>query len=172
MSHSDQDSDRNAGLWVVFIAVAVLVAAVLGYAIQRARHAGSAPPVAASAAGAEAPAEAYSDIAASGPALAVLHFDSGKTEPQAQDLARLDAVQQALAGNAAQRVLVSGFHDSQGDPARNAELARQRAKAVQALLIARGLPATQVLLRKPEVSAGGGSDEEARRVELRIVTVP
>lgn len=171
MSQSDQDSDRNAGLWVVFIAVAVLLTAVLGYAIQRTRHAGSAP-VAASAAGAEAPAEAYSDIAVSGPAMAVLHFDSGKTEPQAQDLARLDAVQQALAGNAAQRVLVSGFHDSQGDPARNAELARQRAKAVQALLIARGLPATQVLLRKPEVSAGGGSDEEARRVELRIVTVP
>jgi outer membrane protein OmpA-like peptidoglycan-associated protein len=170
MSQADQDTDRHAGLWVVFVTVAVLVTAVMGFAIHRTLQRGAAtaptPAAVASAAGAT---EAYSDVAATGPALAVLFFDSGKTEPKADGLVRLDAVQQTLSGGTARQVLVSGFHDSQGDPVKNAELARQRAKAVQALLIARGVPAAQVLLRKPEVAAGGGSDDEARRVELRIV---
>ena len=65
-----------------------------------------------------------------------------------------------------------GIHGICGDPARNAELAKERAKAVRAALVAKGVPLAQVLLRKPEVTAGGGSDQEARRVEIRVIDAP
>ena len=69
-------------------------------------------------------------------------------------------------------MLLSGYHDSTGDPAMNAELAKQRAKAVRAALVVAGVPLQQVLMRKPESTTGSGTDREARRVEIRIVDAP
>src|SRR5574338_554296 len=65
-------------------------------------------------------------------------------------------------------VLLSGFHDETGDAAMNAELAKIRAKSVKQALVAAGVPAEKVLIRKPAVTLGSGSPEEARRVEIRV----
>ncbi|MDO5686186.1 MAG: cytochrome-c oxidase, cbb3-type subunit III [Neisseria sp.] len=65
-------------------------------------------------------------------------------------------------------VVISGFHDATGDAAQNAELAKQRAQAVQAALEALGVPADKIDLKKPESTTGDGSNAEARRVEVTL----
>ena len=67
-------------------------------------------------------------------------------------------------------LLLSGFHDASGDPAKNAELAKQRAKALRAAFVAAGLEDTRVLMRKPESTQANGKAEEARRVEVHLVS--
>ena len=75
----------------------------------------------------------------------------------------------ALADAPGKTLVVAGFHDPSGDPAHNAELAKQRAKAVRAALVAQGCDPARVQLRKPEQMALGGPVDEARRVEVRLV---
>ena len=101
-----------------------------------------------------------------------LDFLDVDTLPPREYRSGLAEVVKALAGDGARRVLLSGYHDSTGDPAMNAELAKQRAKAVRAALVVAGVPLQQVLMRKPESTTGSGTDREARRVEIRIVDAP
>ncbi|GAB1437256.1 outer membrane protein OmpA-like peptidoglycan-associated protein [Sphaerotilus sulfidivorans] len=176
MSDDDRDDSRKVGLWVVFTSVAVLLLGVLGFAVTRSLKSPSAPAAptavaAASGASAEA-ADVLVDLTPTGPALAVLYFETGSASVGAEDAAALAEVVKALAGDGARRVLLSGYHDSTGDPAMNAELAKQRAKAVRAALVVAGVPLQQVLMRKPESTTGSGTDREARRVEIRIVDAP
>ncbi len=63
---------------------------------------------------------------------------------------------------------VSGYHDPTGDAAHNDELARNRALSVRSKLIALGVPADRIDLRKPLFTTGSGDLEEARRVEVHI----
>jgi len=76
-----------------------------------------------------------------------------------------DVVKAVQSGN---RVLVSGFHDASGDPAKNAELARQRAMAVGAALKMAGVPEDKVELAKPAQTTADGPPAEARRVEVKV----
>lgn len=94
------------------------------------------------------------------------YFASGKA-----DLAA--GAGEALAGmvkgaQSGRKLVISGFHDQVGDPARNAALARQRALAVRNALKALGVAEQQIELKKPEPMAGNGSDAEARRVEISL----
>lgn len=70
---------------------------------------------------------------------------------------------------AGKKAQVSGFHDTSGDPAVNAELAKRRAETVRDVLVGLGAPAGQVVLKKPEVTTGTGNATQARRVEVRLV---
>lgn len=63
---------------------------------------------------------------------------------------------------------ISGFHDATGDPAKNAELAQQRAVAVKNALIAAGAKESQIEMKKPEKALADGKPPEARRVEVKI----
>lgn len=65
--------------------------------------------------------------------------------------------------------VISGYHDATGDAAQNAELAKNRAQAVQAALEALGVPADKIDLKKPESTTGDGSNAEARRVEVTLL---
>ncbi len=65
--------------------------------------------------------------------------------------------------------MIAGFHDASGDPAKNAELAKQRAKAVRAALTAAGADAARLQLRKPEQTEATGPADKACRVEIRLV---
>lgn len=189
MSSQDEDQGSKAGLVVIVGVVAVALLVALGMAIRHSfkSAAGSVVAEVAADAASAAPAEGASgavagaadtaadtlvDLSPTGPALATVYFGSGQADVAADADAALAQAVQALAGAAGKKVLLSGYHDSTGDPARNAELAKERAKAVRAALVARGLSADQVLLRKPEVTTGGGSDQEARRVEIRVVDAP
>ena len=76
-----------------------------------------------------------------------------------------DVVKGVAAG---QKAVISGFHDVTGDPAKNEELAKQRALAVRDALAALGIGEDKMDLRKPEVTTASGSNAEARRVEVSL----
>jgi outer membrane protein OmpA-like peptidoglycan-associated protein len=108
----------------------------------------------------------------SGALMGKLYFEVGAAAlpTDAAAALALDTAKTELAKSAASSKLVlSGFHDASGDPTKNAELAKQRAKAVRDALTAAGVDPTRVGLRKPEVTTGGGPANEARRVEIRLV---
>ena len=73
-----------------------------------------------------------------------------------------------LAEDGAKIVLISGYHDETGGAAVNAEVAKARAGAVKDALLAAGVPADKLAMRKPAVTLGGGDAAEARRVEVRV----
>jgi outer membrane protein OmpA-like peptidoglycan-associated protein len=103
-----------------------------------------------------------------GEPIAKIYFSSGQA---AMPLDTKDAVVRVVdmaKNNPGKTVLISGFHDSKGDPAKNAELAKERAKSVRDALRAAGVEDGRILLRKPEVTTGSGDLKEARRVEVRV----
>ncbi|WP_295642009.1 sodium/proton-translocating pyrophosphatase, partial [uncultured Methylibium sp.] len=79
--------------------------------------------------------------------------------------AALADVAKGVAGG--KKAVVSGFHDSTGDPAKNEELAKQRALAVRDALKAAGVAEDKVELKKPE-QLNAGDAAEARRVEVKL----
>ena len=171
MSDDDRDEGRKVGLMVVFSSVAVLLAGVIGFAVVRTLKGPVASAPHAAAASAET-ADVLVDYTTTTAALATVFFDSGSAALQADADPALAETVKALAADPAKRVLLSGYHDATGDPAMNAELAKQRAKAVRAALLVAGIPLNQVLLRKPESTTGTGTEREARRVEIRLIDAP
>lgn len=67
------------------------------------------------------------------------------------------------------KAVISGFHDTTGDPAINEALAKKRAEMVRDVLTGLGVPADKVELQKPAVTAGTGNNAEARRVEVKLL---
>jgi ammonium transporter, Amt family len=96
-----------------------------------------------------------------------INFDSGKADIAADGGAGLKKLAEALKGKDT-KVTVSGYTDTSGDPAKNAELAKARAFAVRDALAAAGLGKDQILLVKPATSATGGDPAAARRVEVKL----
>ena len=95
------------------------------------------------------------------------YFVSGKAEVAAgANEALADVVKGVTEGK---RAVVSGFHDATGSAEINAQLAKQRAQAVQAALIALGVAEDKVELKKPEQMQADGSNDEARCVEVILV---
>ena len=173
----DDDQQNEPGLllaWILGIAVTIaIVVAVLSGVLSAlgsssASSAAPAAPVtaAAPAAAADKPAEgAAAPAAAMGPAK--LYFSTGKAELPAEAAATLAPLIDALKAGKAKKLVISGYHDATGDPAQNAELAKQRAFAVRDALTGAGLTAEQIELSKPqETTRGSGDDREARRVEV------
>lgn len=123
-----------------------------------------AAPVAAVASGAVAAADAAAVKVENG--VVKFYFESGKAEvaPNAKE-ALADVIKAVQSGSV---LLVSGYHDASGDPAKNAELAKQRAVAVGDALKAAGAPADKIELAKPEQTQADGPASEARRVEVKV----
>ena len=94
------------------------------------------------------------------------YFGSGKIDTAAGGN---QALAEVVAGaKAGRKAVVSGYVDSTGDAAQNAEIAQQRAIAVQNLLKAAGVPEEQIELKKPDnINAGTGA--QARRVEVSLM---
>ncbi|MDE2370260.1 MAG: OmpA family protein [Burkholderiales bacterium] len=164
----DSDDGARVGLWVVLGIITLLLFGLIGGLAIRQVHKASAPASAAPAAVADA--DAVVDVPLTGELLGKIYFDLGSAALPPDAAATLSTVLTAVthAGPGAKLVL-AGFHDASGDAAKNAELAKQRAKAVRAALQAVGLDAARVMLRKPESTTGDGAATEARRVEIRLV---
>ena len=162
------DDGARVGLWVTLgIITLLLFSLIAGLAIRQSHKKPAAKPAAVAAA---APAEALIEGPLAGDVLGKLYFESGAATLPADAAAALTAVKAALAAApATAKLVLSGFHDASGDPAKNAELAKERAKAVRAALQADGVDAARVGLRKPESTTADGKPEEARRVEIRLV---
>lgn len=94
------------------------------------------------------------------------YFASGKAELAAgASEALADVIKGAQAGR---KLVISGFHDTTGNPAKNAELAKQRAFAVRDALKAAGIPDANIEMKKSAQLTAAGSDAEARRVEVAL----
>ncbi len=67
------------------------------------------------------------------------------------------------------KLALSGFVDPSGDPAKNAEIAKQRAFAVRDAFKAAGVAEDKIDLQKPtDITAGSTSAAEGRRVEVSL----
>lgn len=192
MSDRDDDKEQRLGLWIAGGAAGLAVLATLFYGIWGWENghiegsptygqasAASAATVAASAASGEAvvnPAEVILAPAAASAAdeasvvvengVVKFYFASGKADLA---IGAQEALKDVLAGTQnGKKAVVSGFHDSTGNVQQNEELSKQRAFAVRDALLALGVPESQIELRKPASSDGGGSgsNAEARRVEV------
>jgi outer membrane protein OmpA-like peptidoglycan-associated protein len=95
-----------------------------------------------------------------------VHFESGSNAVSAQGKRVIAGYAAALKANPGAKIELSGYADPTGDTARNLELAKQRAMAVQDALVADGIAADRIALVKPtDVIVGKGSDADARRVD-------
>jgi K(+)-stimulated pyrophosphate-energized sodium pump len=94
------------------------------------------------------------------------YFASGKADVAAGGAEALADVIKAVAGG--KKAIISGYHDASGDPAKNAELAKQRAMNVRDALKAAGVAEDKVELKKPEQAKVDGPAAEARRVEVTV----
>ena len=106
-----------------------------------------------------------------------VNFDLGKASltPQARSI--LDGVAPSFAGQRAMRVEIGGHTDTTGHAEKNLVLSQDRADAVRAYLISKGVPADQLsakgygstkLLVDPEHTQL--DRERNRRVELRVLS--
>ncbi|STZ76787.1 cytochrome-c oxidase, cbb3-type subunit III [Bergeriella denitrificans] len=127
----------------------------------------SAPAAAAAPA---APAADAADVALAdhnGQPKGIFYFATGKSDVSANAATVLaDLIK---AGKDGKRLVVSGYTDSTGNAAANAELSKKRAQAVQAFFEAQGVKAENIELRKPEdTTAAQGDNAAGRRVEVII----
>lgn len=172
------DDGARIGVWTALGVVAFLLFGLLGgLALKtlgdKARPAAvasgsAAAPAVAPAAATAAADDVLIDAPLEGDVAGTLFFELGSAALPADAPAAVAAIKTAAEAAAGRKLVISGFHDATGDPAKNAELAKERAKAVRAALVAAGLAAERVALRKPESTTGSGDDRQARRVEVRL----
>jgi K(+)-stimulated pyrophosphate-energized sodium pump len=141
------------------VAAAVVAAATVATAAPASTSSDAAMTVAAQSA-----ADAASVKVENG--VVKFYFASGKADVAAGGAEALADVIKAVAGG--KKAIISGYHDASGDPAKNAELAKQRAMNVRDALKAAGVAEDKVELKKPEQAKVDGPAAEARRVEVTV----
>lgn len=102
------------------------------------------------------------------PATVNLYFDTGKTQLSNEAETSLAPIAEWLKANPNAKAVISGYHDPRGNKAINAELAKNRAKAVSAVLKLAGVDEARIELRKPTDTEGSGDLNQARRVEVSV----
>ena len=187
MSSQEDDSQQGLVLGIVFGLIALVISLVIGVGIYQAGQPAEDPVLAkviaivnapevlpAAAAVAALPpdtagaAEAARDAASIKVENGVVkfYFASGKAGLAAgASEALADVIKGAQSGR---KLVISGFHDATGAPAKNAELAKQRGSAVRDALKAAGIPEAKIEMKKPEQLTATGNDAEARRVEVAL----
>lgn len=98
-----------------------------------------------------------------------IHFESASAALPADAQQALTTVVEALKAAEGRRVLLAGYHDPTGNIDFNRDLAKRRTLGVRDALIAQGIPAQRIILRKPEQTTGSGNNAEARRVEILLI---
>jgi uncharacterized protein related to proFAR isomerase len=164
-----EDEGTRIGLWVVIGLLFFVLMGVVGGVVLRHlqnKAAVAAPPIVATAPAADVE---LIDAPLSGDLVVTLFFEVSKADLPGDAPAAVDAMVKALADAPGRKLVLSGFHDVTGDPAFNADLAKQRAVAVRNAVLAAGGDGARVQLRKPESTLGDGTNQEARRVEARLV---
>jgi outer membrane protein OmpA-like peptidoglycan-associated protein len=176
----DHDENRMVG-WILALAVVVAIAVSLWMAGWATFGAGDAKPAAGSTAvtAALAPAAAVATKPVvevdTAPALATgagypetvsLYFDSGKINLPVDAAKQVEAIV-AWSKTSPNTKIVSGYHDKAGDPAMNAQLAKNRAMGARETLISAGVPEDRLVMVKPQSTNGGGpEDKQSRRVDI------
>jgi outer membrane protein OmpA-like peptidoglycan-associated protein len=157
---SNSDDNLGIALGVVFGVVVLAIALVIGVSLHQ-KGVSASPDATAAAAPV---ADMASVVVENG--VVKFYFATGKADLATGANDALKAAVEAVASG--KTLVVSGFHDSTGDAALNAELAKQRAFAVRDALAALGVMQDKIELSKPENTSGSGSNAEARRVEVLV----
>ncbi len=173
----------GVGKWLPWLIAALVVILGISYCTKGKPPAEAPAPAAVPAPAAPAPAPAATPPATDSftapegagvlegmlqdmPMLRVF-FDSGKTEVAPEFADKAKALVAYLQGNPDAKAVISGFNDPTGDPAKNAELSKHRAEAVQTALVAAGVPIERTALEKPaDTTDTGGSNAASRRVDV------
>jgi len=104
-----------------------------------------------------------------GKPMLIIFFETAKSDVANELTAESAKLKDYLDTNPEARLSVSGYVDPRGDPAFNAELAKNRAEKVAAALAAAGIAADRIDLDKPaDIVASEGSLSEDRKVEVKI----
>ncbi|MBA4264128.1 MAG: hypothetical protein C0453_03520 [Comamonadaceae bacterium] len=176
MSSQETEIEYRVVAVVLILTILLAVGLALGIGIHKSRSGvavqGTTPGVTSSAAAANVVPAASAASRSEDASIVVengvvmFYFATGKADLASGAVAVLgDAIAAAQAGK---RLVISGFHDSTGDPAFNIELAKRRAMAVRDALVGAGVAESSVELNKPEETTGSGNLAEARRVEVVI----
>ena len=159
---SDQNDDaQNYALMVLAGVVGLVIAGVIALAASRTMGAAAKGPAKTAAVSTATAANAAEPDGR-------IYFETGSDALPADASAVLVRVADAARASAGKVVQISGYHDASGDPAKNAELAKNRAMAVRHALEANGVAPDHLVLDKPMVTTGGADAREARRVEMRL----
>jgi outer membrane protein OmpA-like peptidoglycan-associated protein len=127
-----------------------------------------APAPATAAAAIPTGAGVTSEVRDGKPAVNV-YFATGKADVASAFTPAAAALRSYLDQNAGSKLTVSGFTDKTGNAALNAELSKNRAKAVEAALVTAGIPAASIELVKPSDSTDvNTTNAGARRVEVTV----
>jgi outer membrane protein OmpA-like peptidoglycan-associated protein len=145
---------RRALPWLV----AALLAALVYFGLMRSR------PVHTPADGSPVVATPQSGYSGAGLRVSV-YFDTGQAALGADSQTTIATTADRIKQNG-MRINITGYTDPTGDPTKNAELAKERAKAVRSALLAAGVADASITLQPPASITGSGSDLEARRVEI------
>jgi outer membrane protein OmpA-like peptidoglycan-associated protein len=101
--------------------------------------------------------------------LVKVYFDTGKADVVPAFASEAATMKAYLDGHPGSIIGVSGYNDPRGNAAVNAALSKKRAQAVQAALVAAGVPEASIELIKPEAATDATTSlDEARRVEVYI----
>ena len=158
---SQDDDNTGLVLGLLFALITLVIAFVIGIAALRGIHkpAPAKAPVVVVVTDDAASVQVVGD-------LVTFFFASGQaTLAGGTNEALADVVKAVAAGK---KAVLSGFHDSTGDPEKNVELAKKRAFAVRDALTALGVAADKIELKKPENTLATGADKQARRVEVAV----
>jgi len=193
-SSSDDDSQQRFALGFLFALIALTVFTVVGVAVFNygmdgtaapdasqgaslpVTMVGSAEPVAPAApapGGTTVTTETVTVVIPEGASIQVtggvvnFYFATASADLAPGAAEALATVIKGVEGG--RKAVVSGFHDTTGDPKINEDLAKLRAQTVRDVLIGLGVPADKVDLQKPAIGTGSGNDAEARRVEVKLL---
>ena len=122
------------------------------------------PPATAPAKGAPQTSPAVQNAPSS---LVSIYFPTGQAT---LDTGALRAVRTATAAyiGIGTQINVTGYADKTGNAAANVELAKKRAIAVRDELVQLGVEPRRIQLAPPVSVTGGGSDDQARRVDISV----
>ena len=190
MNPLDDDTTTRTGLWVVFSTVTILLISVIIWVLKGADGANDAKATTTAAAAVATSAAGHAvaqDAASSSQTGAIteefvafeqatptqpagaIYFTSASASLPADTQQAIATVVEALKAVEGRRVLLAGYHDPTGNIDFNRDLAKRRALGVREALIAQGIPAQRIILRKPEQTTGSGNNAEARRVEILLI---
>jgi OmpA-OmpF porin, OOP family len=116
-----------------------------------------------------APATPAAPVVAKAPELFQVFFETGSVALPASVGDSVKAFADYAKSSPNTKIGISGFNDKTGDPVKNAELSKNRAKAVRDFLVNAGVPEDRIMLKKPDDTTGAADDKQARRVDVYVV---
>lgn len=179
-SNADEDSQQRFALGFLFALIALVVFSVVGFATYRYGLPHAPAKVAASKKVVDAPTqlavvtETVTVVIPDGASIQLgadgqvnFYFATGSADLAPGAAEALVAVIKGV--ESGRKAIISGYHDTTGDPVINETLSKKRAETVRDVLVGLGVPAGKVTLEKPAETTASGSDAEARRVEVKLV---